>query len=94
MKAKESGQALSGMSAMNEERIRQLDELDFAWALRGVDGKKEADSAEAGTIKDEVMQDSGALPSGEPHHGRMDGEVGHGNGDAIVLHPAIEHAEI
>jgi hypothetical protein len=93
MKAKESGQPLSGTSAMNEERIRQLEELDFAWALRGVDGKKEADSAEAGTIEDEVTQDTGELPSGEAHHGRLDGEVGHVNGDAVVQH-AIDHAEI
>jgi hypothetical protein len=94
MKAKESGQPLSGMSAMNEERIRQLEELGFAWALRGVDGKKEADSTEVGTIEDEAMQDSGALPSGEAHHGHMDAEVGHPNDDSEVFHDAIEHAEI
>jgi hypothetical protein len=89
----ESGQPLSGMSAMNEERIRQLEELDFAWALRGVDGKKEADSTEAGIIKEEAMQDSEVLPSGEPQHIHLDGEVRHVNGDATVQH-ALEQAEI
>jgi hypothetical protein len=94
MKAKESGQTLVGMSAMNEERIRQLEELGFSWSIRGVDGKKVADSNEGGTIKDEAMQDSEALLSGEPHHGHMDAEVDHANVDTEVFHDAMDHAEI
>jgi hypothetical protein len=102
MKAKESGQPLSGMSAMNEERIRQLEELNFAWALRGVDGKKEADLNEAGIIEDETIQDSGALPKDEPlqdsralsnvepHHDPMDAAVGLTNGNSEVFHDAVE----
>jgi hypothetical protein len=87
MKAKESGQPLSGMSAMNEERIRQLGELDFVWALRGVDGKKEADSNEARAVEGEAKQDSGALPSGEPGHDHMADEV-----VKDMVHHAIDHA--
>ena len=36
MKAKEAGKAASLNSAMSEDRIAQLDELGFVWALRGV----------------------------------------------------------
>ncbi|KAL7572037.1 hypothetical protein ACA910_001690 [Epithemia clementina (nom. ined.)] len=39
-KAKESGQHVNGASAMNEERIRQLEELGFVWALRGTEGNR------------------------------------------------------
>jgi hypothetical protein len=89
MKAKESGQPLSGMSAMNEERIRQLGELEFVWALRGVEGKKEADSTEAGTVEDGAMQDSGTVPSAESHLGHMGGEVVTAIDNSV--HNAIEH---
>lgn len=92
-KAKESGQPISGMSAMNEERIRQLGELDFVWALRGVDGKKEADQAGAGTIGNEAMQVAGDLPIGESRDVHMVEEVEHAIDDTIVRH-AVEHAEI
>jgi len=37
LKAKESGEQSSGASAMNEERIQQLEELGFVWSLRGQD---------------------------------------------------------
>ncbi|KAG7356875.1 helicase domain protein [Nitzschia inconspicua] len=35
MKAKETGEVLPGAAAMNETRIRLLEELGFIWALRG-----------------------------------------------------------
>jgi len=35
MKAKETGESVSGAAAMNESRIRILEELGFVWALRG-----------------------------------------------------------
>lgn len=35
MKAKETGETISGAVAMNESRIHLLEELGFVWALRG-----------------------------------------------------------
>lgn len=35
MKAKETGEKAPGNSAMNEERIKQLEDLGFNWSLRG-----------------------------------------------------------
>ena len=37
MKAKETGASLN--TPMNEDRIRQLEDLGFVWALRGGSGK-------------------------------------------------------
>ena len=39
-KAKEKGQQVTGASAMNEERIQQLEDLGFVWALRGTEGNR------------------------------------------------------
>lgn len=35
MKAKETGESVSGATMMNESRIRLLEEIGFVWALRG-----------------------------------------------------------
>jgi hypothetical protein len=45
MKAKETGQMLTGATAINDARIAELEELGFIWALRGSDGKKEPDDS-------------------------------------------------
>jgi hypothetical protein len=93
MKAKETGQPLTGTTAMSEERIRLLEELGFVWALRGLDGKKEADPlGVAGAIEDEVMQVAGALTS-EPHGDHIVGEVDHHQGGKL-LHVTVEQTEI
>lgn len=44
IKARESGQRIPGSSGMNEERIRQLGELGFVWALRGQEGSRRDDN--------------------------------------------------
>jgi hypothetical protein len=41
MRAKETGTTVTGSTAMNEERIRELEELGFVWALRGGEGRKD-----------------------------------------------------
>ena len=41
MKAKETGTSeMSGSIAMSEQRIRELEELDFVWALRSTTSKE------------------------------------------------------
>ena len=59
-KAKESGQPLTGATAMNEERIRQLEELGFVWALRGTEGNRK-DSA----LNTSVLESSRSPPLSE-----------------------------
>ena len=53
--ARESGQRIPGSSGMNDERIRQLEELDFIWALRGQEGSRRDDT---------MMQDTEAMHNG------------------------------
>ena len=53
MKAKETGQTLTGAAAMNEDRIHELQELGFVWALRGSEGKKESEEA-VGTVSEHI----------------------------------------
>jgi hypothetical protein len=52
LKAQESGQQLSGASAMNEERIRQLEELEFVWALRGQESARKQSATNQGVPHD------------------------------------------
>ena len=51
-RAKETGITVNGATAMNEERIRELEELGFVWALRGGEGKliDESPAAAASTV--------------------------------------------
>lgn len=80
------------MSAMNEDRIRQLEDLGFIWALRGQEGsKKEADPLGAGSIEEEAMQVAGALPSEAHEDDPMAREA---DQDGDLLRHAIEHAAI
>ena len=60
-RAKETGITVNGATAMNEERIRELEELGFVWALRGGEGKliDESPAAAASTVGD-VSSTTGA----------------------------------
>ena len=75
MKSKESGNPIPGASSMNEDRIRQLEEVGFVWALRGGEGgKRELDvdpldeAIAANEIEQEAMHVVGAFVPGDIHH--------------------------
>lgn len=53
IKARESGQKIPGSSGMNDERIRQLEDLGFVWALRGQEGSRREDG---------MLQDTDNVP--------------------------------
>lgn len=71
MKAKEAGRQVEGVSAMNAERILQLESLGFSWCLRGTDQRKDSDSVEA-AAEQEVIEHMSA--SGDVLMGDVDPE--------------------
>jgi hypothetical protein len=103
MKAKETGIPLSSPSAMTEERISQLEELGFVWALRG-DAKRDADDFDA---SEEVIEEPDTIQDdddnlnvtsntlSEPTQGELLEEVVDGSVvDDPLMRDAMEHAEI
>lgn len=93
MKAKEKGQKVPGTSAMNEDRIRQLEEIGFVWALRG-EGKRadDPDYMEVDAIEQETMQVANELTSGDQDE--CNEGVDHHDEDDAYIHAPIEQAEI
>jgi hypothetical protein len=57
MRGKETGQAVAGTTAMNDDRVHELEEMGFIWALRGGEGK--------GDINNEMMEGSEEMGSEE-----------------------------
>jgi Helicase associated domain len=94
MKSKDTGQPIPGSAGMDDSRVLQLEELGFIWALRGEQGKKEADDPiEVDAVEAEARQVAAVLPSGVPHEGIV-GEVVHVGLGTSLPEIEIEHAEI
>lgn len=68
MKAKETGADVAGAMSINESRIKELDELGFVWALRGV-GKENsvslADEATTGSCGRKLASSRGTLANAQ-----------------------------
>jgi hypothetical protein len=74
-KAKESGEAALGTSSMNEDRIAQLEEIGFVWAIRNGELKR-GDSGDLPTIEEESMRiaeemGAGKKGGGDYHQARV-----------------------
>lgn len=57
MKSKETGIPVPGAAAMNEDRIAELNELGFAWALRGSDNRNDRSPMTVGQQHGEGIYD-------------------------------------
>ena len=76
-RAKEIGQLVTGSAAMNEDRIHELEELGFVWALRGGEGKRDESSEDSGSHSNSNTHTRVPLPNsvGLPGSARVEDVV-------------------
>lgn len=96
-KAKEDGEILPGASSMNDERIQQLEDLSFVWALRGGEGKSDQEVFHSDAILEEATQVVESISQSTVEtHSQQEVHIAHHHHEAggAGVHEGIAHTEI